>query len=131
MRMPTYEYIAVFSMPERAVFSNWKTKPGTVLTHFPEIQFETATGKLAKLLVTQFPYSLPKKPTISLWNSKPEAYFFKCPIMKCHKHVDRDAVGTCMDCHVGLCSECSKSFSIPICPSCNLKRLTSDKSEIT
>lgn len=46
--------------------------------------------------------------------------------MKCYKHNNKDAVGTCNRCWAGLCNDCLKEFSIPICHSCNLKALNND-----
>lgn len=51
--------------------------------------------------------------------------------MKCHKHNDKDAVGTCIDCWVWLCSECSQEFSLPICKNCNIKRFEKESELIT
>ena len=48
--------------------------------------------------------------------------------MNCYNHIDQPAVGTCIDCGKGLCSECSNKYTIFICDSCNLKRLYTEKS---
>ena len=50
--------------------------------------------------------------------------------MNCYNHIDQPAVGTCIDCGKGLCSECSNKYTIFICDSCNLKRLYTEKSSI-
>ena len=50
--------------------------------------------------------------------------------MNCYNHIDQPAVGTCIDCGKGLCSECSNKYTILICDSCNLKRLYTEKSSI-
>ena len=50
--------------------------------------------------------------------------------MNCYNHIDQPAVGTCIDCGKGLCSECSNKYNIFICDSCNLKRLYTEKSSI-
>jgi len=47
--------------------------------------------------------------------------------MNCHIHTDHAAVAQSPDCHRGLCSSCSSSYSIPICPSCGNKRIRSEK----
>lgn len=51
--------------------------------------------------------------------------------MKCYKHNDKDAVWTCIDCWVWLCSECSREFSLPICKNCNIKRFEKERETIT
>jgi hypothetical protein len=48
--------------------------------------------------------------------------------MKCANHYDRDVVAQCIDCGKGLCPECADKFSMPICDSCELKRINADKS---
>ena len=50
--------------------------------------------------------------------------------MNCYNHIDQPAVGTCIECGKGLCSECSNKYNIFICDSCNLKRLYTEKSSI-
>lgn len=50
--------------------------------------------------------------------------------MKCYRHPDRDAVGTCEDCGRGLCQECISYYSMPICTECNLKRFHLEKQGI-
>lgn len=47
--------------------------------------------------------------------------------MKCYKHQEKDAVSTCKDCWVWLCSDCTSKYSFPICDSCNFKRFESEK----
>lgn len=50
--------------------------------------------------------------------------------MRCHKHPNSDAVGTCLDCWVWLCQECVQAFSIPVCQKCNLVRFSNEKDTI-
>lgn len=50
--------------------------------------------------------------------------------MNCYNHIDQPAVGTCIDCGKGLCSECAHKYTDPICDSCNLNRIRKEKSEM-
>ena len=50
--------------------------------------------------------------------------------MNCYNHTIQPAVAQCPDCGKGLCGECASSYSIPICSSCNRKRINREKSEI-
>ena len=50
--------------------------------------------------------------------------------MNCYNHIDQPAVGTCIDCGKGLCSECAHKYTNPICDSCNLNRIRKEKSEM-
>ena len=50
--------------------------------------------------------------------------------MKCITHNHVDSVGQCVTCWWGLCKDCIHSFTIPICPSCNLKYWEKRKMEI-
>ena len=38
--------------------------------------------------------------------------------MKCFYHPDRDAVGQCVECSRGLCSECAGKWEPPLCDNC-------------
>lgn len=38
--------------------------------------------------------------------------------MKCFYHPDRDAVGQCVECGKGLCSECAGKWNPPHCENC-------------
>lgn len=51
--------------------------------------------------------------------------------MKCSYHNTTDAVSTCADCGVGLCSPCTAEYSDPICSKCNRIRVEGEKSEVT
>ncbi|MCF8260042.1 MAG: DUF2180 family protein [Melioribacteraceae bacterium] len=51
--------------------------------------------------------------------------------MKCANHPESDAVGTCVDCGKGLCSECLNQYEFPICDSCNSVRADGEKKELT
>jgi hypothetical protein len=50
--------------------------------------------------------------------------------MNCYYHNEVTSVAACPDCSKGLCRKCSDNFNIPICTSCNIKRASSEKSEI-
>jgi len=50
--------------------------------------------------------------------------------MNCYNHSLQPAVAQCPDCGKGLCSGCATSYSIPICSSCNKKRINSEKEMI-
>ncbi len=41
--------------------------------------------------------------------------------MKCAQHIERDAVGSCQGCQLGLCQDCAKRFGAPYCAKCKLK----------
>lgn len=50
--------------------------------------------------------------------------------MNCYNHTAQPAVAQCSDCGKGLCSQCASLYSMPICTSCNKKRIASEKSGI-
>ncbi len=50
--------------------------------------------------------------------------------MNCHKHTEQSAVAQCMDCSRGLCNECVSAYSMPICTTCNKKRIASERAQI-
>jgi len=50
--------------------------------------------------------------------------------MNCYNHTVQPAVAQCPDCGKGLCGECVSLYSIPICTSCNKKRITSERGQI-
>lgn len=50
--------------------------------------------------------------------------------MKCFNHINMDAVGQCVDCNKGLCSDCVELYSPPLCRDCMLKRTSATKSEL-
>lgn len=50
--------------------------------------------------------------------------------MNCHNHIVQPAVAQCMDCSRGLCSECVSAYSIPICATCNSKRINAERNRI-
>lgn len=50
--------------------------------------------------------------------------------MNCYNHSLQPAVAQCPDCGKGLCSGCAASYSIPICSSCNKRRINAEKSGI-
>ncbi|MEA4808710.1 hypothetical protein SDC9_32306 [bioreactor metagenome] len=50
--------------------------------------------------------------------------------MNCYEHPIQPAVAQCPDCGKGLCAECASVYSIPICKSCNRKRISAEKSGI-
>jgi len=47
--------------------------------------------------------------------------------MNCFNHPAEMAVSSCPDCGKGLCRECTGLYEVPICSSCNLKRVQNDK----
>lgn len=47
--------------------------------------------------------------------------------MNCKNHPDREAVGKCSECGVGLCAECYDYFESHICYECAQKVLAQDK----
>jgi hypothetical protein len=51
--------------------------------------------------------------------------------MKCYKHENKDAIGSCQHCGVWLCKECFWFFDWPICIKCNIKALNQDIKVIT
>lgn len=50
--------------------------------------------------------------------------------MNCYEHPTQPAVAQCPDCGKGLCAECASAYSLPICNSCNRKRINAEKSGI-
>lgn len=50
--------------------------------------------------------------------------------MNCYYHPSTTIVATCQDCKKGLCKSCSDKFNIPICTTCNRKRVSAEMSEI-
>lgn len=50
--------------------------------------------------------------------------------MNCYNHPSLPAVAQCPDCSRGLCPECTVSYSIPLCPVCNKRRINAEKSMI-
>lgn len=50
--------------------------------------------------------------------------------MNCFNHPTEPAVASCQDCHKGLCPDCTSRYTVPICESCNRKRIASDKKVI-
>ena len=50
--------------------------------------------------------------------------------MNCFNHPELVSVAVCQDCQKGLCSECSGAYSIPICNTCNLGRIKTEKKAI-
>lgn len=49
--------------------------------------------------------------------------------MKCCRHTNIDAVGTCRACGRGLCPECADAFQPPHCASCGQEALAKHKEE--
>jgi hypothetical protein len=50
--------------------------------------------------------------------------------MNCFNHTSISAVAICQGCNKGLCDNCSRYFSIPICNTCNGKRVKTEKHRI-
>jgi putative membrane protein len=50
--------------------------------------------------------------------------------MNCYNHSNEVAVATCIDCGKGLCDECARMYTIPICNACNFIRIKVEKSSI-
>lgn len=50
--------------------------------------------------------------------------------MNCYYHPTQPAVAICDDCRKGLCSQCARKYSTPICNSCNRGRMKYEKKEI-
>ena len=50
--------------------------------------------------------------------------------MNCFNHHEVNAVAQCQDCNKGLCNDCAKQYSIPICSTCNSARGGSEKTRI-
>jgi hypothetical protein len=50
--------------------------------------------------------------------------------MNCFNHPIENAVATCQDCNKGLCQNCARKFEIPICSTCNNKRIENEKTTI-
>lgn len=50
--------------------------------------------------------------------------------MNCYNHHESNAVAQCQDCSKGLCNECAKQFSLPICSTCNTARGGNEKNRI-
>ena len=50
--------------------------------------------------------------------------------MNCYNHNEEISVAQCQDCRKGLCRNCSKKFSLPICTVCNSIRIQNEKSQI-
>lgn len=50
--------------------------------------------------------------------------------MNCYNHSNEVAIATCIDCGKGLCDECARMYTIPICNACNFIRIKADKSSI-
>ena len=40
--------------------------------------------------------------------------------MKCYYHPERDAVVQCVECSMGLCSECTGKWNPPTCDGCGV-----------
>ena len=49
--------------------------------------------------------------------------------MNCFNHHERSAVTQCRKCNKGLCNDCAKQYSTPICSTCNSARARSEKSQ--
>lgn len=47
--------------------------------------------------------------------------------MKCYKHIEADAISSCVDCGRGLCPSCTNKFNIPLCDNCLLARNNANK----
>ncbi len=50
--------------------------------------------------------------------------------MNCYEHPIQPAVAQCPDCGKGLCADCASAYSIPICSTCNRKRINAEKGRI-
>jgi hypothetical protein len=50
--------------------------------------------------------------------------------MNCYEHPIQPAVAQCPDCGKGLCTECATKYSLPICNTCNKKRINAERSGI-
>ena len=50
--------------------------------------------------------------------------------MNCYNHTDQSAVAQCSDCGRGLCPECASCYSIPICNTCNKRRIADERNRI-
>jgi hypothetical protein len=50
--------------------------------------------------------------------------------MNCYEHPVQPAVAQCPDCGKGLCAKCASAYSVPICKTCNRKRINTEKSVI-
>lgn len=50
--------------------------------------------------------------------------------MNCYNHIAQSAVAQCSDCGKGLCPECASCYSIPICNTCNKRRISGERSRI-
>jgi len=50
--------------------------------------------------------------------------------MNCYNHIVQSAVAQCLDCGKGLCPECASCYSIPICNTCNKRRISGERSRI-
>lgn len=50
--------------------------------------------------------------------------------MNCYNHPPQTAVSQCSDCGKGLCHQCSTTYSIPICNTCNASRISSERIRI-
>lgn len=50
--------------------------------------------------------------------------------MNCFNHHELSAVAQCEDCSKGLCKDCARRYSIPICSACNVSRGGNERSNI-
>lgn len=50
--------------------------------------------------------------------------------MNCYYHSDQIAVAQCTDCGKGLCKDCASIYEIPICDSCNKKRISNEEKHL-
>lgn len=50
--------------------------------------------------------------------------------MNCYNHPLQTAVSQCSDCGKGLCHECATIYSVPICNTCNKKRISNERVQI-
>ncbi|QTL96578.1 hypothetical protein GM661_00625 [Iocasia frigidifontis] len=50
--------------------------------------------------------------------------------MKCYKHYNRDASSQCLDCGKALCPECTNKYNYPLCDTCFINEINSEKLSI-
>ena len=46
--------------------------------------------------------------------------------MKCARHTDVDAIGSCQECQRGLCDECTNRYRKPLCDQCLLEHISKE-----